>query len=214
LAFWLARQAARESPVPVLLSEAASDRAGLATLAGRGTQVSLSEFAHQLHDGQTPPQAFVEVEPRLRLLATAPRPQRDVDPDAMRTLLGHARDAHGLVVVDCGTAWAAASPVLAHATHVVWTVCASAPAVARAAHLLGAEVLPAPGRWREALVASATDPRPSASVRALRHLAAVRCERLVIAPYIAQLARGEPADGERLWRALNALAPLLRRERA
>ncbi len=59
--------------------------------------------------------------------------------------------------------------------------------------LLADDALPAPGRWREALLAITTERRPSASVRALRRLAAHRCERLALIPHSAAIARGEQA---------------------
>jgi hypothetical protein len=208
LALALARQAARESSAPVLVSESASDRAGLAVLAAQATALSLPQLAAHIHSGQPPPRPFEEPEPRLRLVAATPRRDGDVDADAMRELLKHARDAHGLVIVDCGTAWPAATAILDQATHIVWTLTASPPAIARATSLWEAGIAPAPGLRREALVASVTDRRQTTSVRALRRLAAERCERLVMAPFSAELARGEH-DVEPLWRVLSALGAWL-----
>ena len=54
LAYALARQAARESPVPVLLTEADARRAGLAVLAGQTTRLGLSDLAQRSGTG-TPP---------------------------------------------------------------------------------------------------------------------------------------------------------------
>ena len=125
-----------------------------------------------------------------------------------------AQAAHGLVVVDCGTSWVTAGPVLDAATHILWTLRASKDAVARARLLLASDALPAPGRRREVLVALAADRRSSASVRALRRLAAQRCERLVLAPYSDAVARGDLANpSQRLDRTLTGIAPILRRTR-
>ena len=76
LALCLARQAAHESAAPVLLTELAASSAGLAVLAGQASALSLGGLAQQVADGQTPARAFVELEPRLRLLASPPLARR------------------------------------------------------------------------------------------------------------------------------------------
>ncbi len=212
LAYLLARQAARESQAPVLLTEQNSRGAGLAALAGQATPHSLASLARLLATDDIPDASFVEVEPRLRLLAAAPQRAPAADPDEVRALLREARAAHGLVVVDCGTGGPALDWALTEATHVVWTLPACASAVTRARLLLASDALPPPGHWREALVVSAIEPAGRPSVRALRRLAAKRCERLVLCPYSEALTRGElPDDEQRLLRALSGLAPTLRR---
>jgi hypothetical protein len=214
LAFSLARQAARDSALPVLLSEADSSGAGLALVAGHAGPLCLSDLAARLADGEPPARSFTELEPRLRLVASAPRTALEAAPDAVRALLRDARAAHGLVVVDCGSAWGSTRAVLDEASHVIWTLPATAPAVARARVLFAGESLPAPGRWRELLVATAMERRAGAKVRTLRRLAANRCERLVLAPYVEALARGQQAaDDERLRAPLTALAATLGRSR-
>ena len=120
---------------------------------------------------QTPARAFVELEPRLRLLASPPRHGAETKPEHLRALLREARAAHGLVIVDCGTDWAATGAVLNEASHIVWALPASRTALARAQALLDSDILPRPGGWRELLAATALDHRSTASVRALRHLA-------------------------------------------
>jgi hypothetical protein len=214
LAFCLARQAARESKTPVLLTEADARGAGLAVLAGQTTEVCLPGLARQVAERQAPERSFAELEPRLRLLSSAPRRATESDPEHLRALLRDARAAHGLVIVDCGTDWAAAAPVLNEATHIVWALPATPAAVARAQLLFASGVLPQPGRWRELLAATAVYARSSARVRALRHLAADRCERLILIPHSEALARGDIAHGaEHLSRGLTGLAPTLRRGR-
>lgn len=213
IAYLLARQTARESQAPVLLTELASRGVGLAVQAGQAAPHSLTSLARHVATGDAPDASFAELEPRLRLLAATPRRTPKPDANEVRLLLREARAAHGLVVVDCGTADLSADSVLAEATHVVWTLPANPSAVTRARLLLPSDVLPPRGRWREALVVSALERgghRPS--VRALRGLAAKRCERLVLCPHSERLARGEPADDdERLLRALGGLTPTLRR---
>jgi hypothetical protein len=208
LAYALARQAARESSAPVLLSEFSPGPGGLATLVGATSALSLPELAQRIGDERAPEHLFVEIEPRLRLIASAPRLIAHLDGEAVDKLLGQAREAHGLVVVDCATAWASAGAVLARATDVLWTLPARADALARAEALWHTEMAPRPGRWREALVASVIDGRPSVSVRALRRLAATRCERLVLVPYVDAPAGCHAPHGG-LARALGAIGALL-----
>lgn len=212
LAFALARQAARESAAPVLLTESETHRGGLAVVAGQTTILGLADLAQQVADGQTPREPFLELEHGLRLIAAAPRQSTKPVPSQLDALLRDARSAHGLVVIDCGVAWTAGHPVLDASTHVIWTVTASRPAVAQARTLMGSDALPTPGRSREILVALAVDRRTGVSVRALRRLADLRCERLVLAPHSGALARGEPADPSLAFgRALAGIARVLRR---
>lgn len=214
LAFCLARQAARESQAPVLLTESDSRGAGLAALAGHVTPLCLCRLAQRVADGQAPAEPFVEIEAGLRLVASAPGRGADPDPEHLSALIREARAAHGLVIVDCGSAWATAGPLLDAATHIVWTVTATGAAVARAGLLVVSDALPRPGRWHEVLVAVARERRPSASVRALRRLAAQRCERLVLAPHSDALPRGDLADpSAHLDRTLTGIAHVLRRTR-
>jgi hypothetical protein len=214
LALCLARQAAHESAAPVLLTELAASSAGLAVLAGQASAVSLCGLAQQVADGQTPGRPFVELEPRLRLLASLPSHEAETEPEHLRALLRDARAAHGLVIVDCGTDWAAGGAVLNEASHIIWTLPATRAALARAKALLASNIPPQPGRWRELLAATAPDRLPSASVRALRHLAGQRCERLVLIPHSEALARGDIAHAsEHLNLALTGLGLTLRRAR-
>jgi hypothetical protein len=214
LAFCLARQAARESQAPVLLTEPDARRAGLAVLADRSTPLCLSRLAQRVAEGRAPAEPFVEIEHGLRLVASAPRRGADAEPGHVSALIREARAAHGLVVVDCGTSWITARSVLDAATHILWTVTASRDAVARARLLLASDALPPPGRARELLVALASDRRPTASVRALRRLAAQRCERLVLAPCSDAVARGDLAhSADSLGRTLTGIAAILRSDR-
>ena len=210
LALLLAHQAAAASAAPILLTEADPLRAGLAVLTGAATPRTLIDLAQQTaHD--TPPTAtFLELEPGLRLIAAAPRRSTRAAPAAVQALLGEARAAHGLVIVDCATTWSPDSPTLASATHILWTTPANPVGCARARALLDSDLMPPPGRAVEALVATAQHPRVGVSVRALRRLAAQRCERLVLIPYSDASARGDLACDDAA-HALNRLAPTLRR---
>lgn len=210
LALLLARLAARESSAPILLAESDPLRAGLATLAGRSTPRPLVGLAQDVADDLEPADTFVELDPGLRLIAAEPQPVGPVAPDALDVLLIQARDAHGLVVLDCGTHWAPDSTVLARATHIIWTLPATPTGLARGAAQLKS-AMPAAGRWQEALAATAVAARPLVSVRALRRLVRQRCDQLILVPHDEGLARGEAAAGDGGRHALEGIAPLLRR---
>jgi cellulose biosynthesis protein BcsQ len=210
LALLLARQAASDSAAPILLAETDPMRAGLAVLTGRATPRPLLALAQDVIDDRQPTDAFVELEHGLRLIAAEPQPATATPRGALDLLLAQARDAHGLVVLDSGTHWTPDSPILAHATHIIWTLPATPTGLARGATQLKAAMTTA-GRRREALAATATVTRPLASVRALRRLARQRGEQLVLIPHDEGLARGETTTSDRARHALSGIARLLRR---
>ena len=144
IALLLARQVAAASAAPILLAEADAQRAGLAVITGRATPRSLIALARELAEERTPTDTFVELDPGLRLIAAAPQTGASVEADALGALLAQARHAHGLVVVDCATTWTADSTVLAHATHIVWTIPATPLGLATGHARLN--VAPPPGR--------------------------------------------------------------------
>jgi hypothetical protein len=206
LALLLARQAAAESSAPVLLTELTSDSGGLAVATGHASPAPLAALARRVADGETPQETFVELAPRLRLIATAPTTQRGPEPEALQDLLEQARQAHGLTVVDCGTAHAATRVVSSHASHIIWSLPATPAGVARAEALFASSVLSPPGRAHEVLAAVATDRPTTVRVRALRQLARARCDRIVLIPHNRAL---DASDGG-LASALAALATTLR----
>ena len=211
LALLLARQAARESAAPVLVTEADPLRAGLAALAGQAAPHPLVELAQHVAEDAAPSDAFIELEPGLRLVAAMPRHFSTPDREAVGALLAEARAAHGLVIVDCGTAWTPDSATLAEATHVLWCVPATPAGLTQARALLDSDVMPRAGRRAEILVATAPGVRPRASVRSLRRLAAERCDRLVLIPHSDAAARGERLVDESVMHAVTGLASALRR---
>jgi MinD-like ATPase involved in chromosome partitioning or flagellar assembly len=209
LALLVARQAAGDSNAPVLLTEHDAQRPGLAAIAGRATPRPLVALAEDLANERAPVDTFAELSDGLRLIAAAPQPAPQVDPTAVHSLLDEARAAHGLVVVDCGTHWTKESPVLDRATHIIWTVAATPTAVARASVALDT-IAPPPGRAREALAAARLTPGRAVSVRALRRVAAPRCERLVLMPYDERVAHDPQHVDECARHALTALGSVLR----
>jgi hypothetical protein len=208
VALLLAHEVATASAAPILLAEADSHRAGLSVIAGRATPKSLVALAHELAEDRTPTDTFVEIDSGLRLIAAKPEPIATADSNSLGALLNQARDAHGLVVVDCGTSWTADSRVLAHATHIVWTIPATPLGLAAGQAQLN--LAPPAGRSLEVLTATAITPQPRVSVRALRKLARPRCERLVLIAHDDALARGEHTACDPTLRAVAAMAPTLR----
>ncbi len=213
LAWLLAREVAASSTAPILLTETDPLHGGLAALTGRATPHPLIELARHVAEHEAPGETFAELEPGLRLIAAQPRHRVPVDRDAFLGLLAEARAAHGLVTVDCATSWTHDSPILAAATHILWSIPATRAGVARAAALLDSDVLPPAGRALEVLVATAHQPRPPVSIRALRRLATGRCDRLILIPHSAATARGEHTVDQPIMHALTGLARTLRRTR-
>jgi hypothetical protein len=212
LAMAIAHKAATESATPVLLTEANGGGADMAALAGRAGPHSLLSLAGEVAQGGAPARTFIEIAPRLRLLASAPGRSPEVEASAVQALLRDARAAHGLVVVDCGSEPSRATAVLEVASHLVWAMPASQPALDRARVLFEGDNLPAPGRWREVLAAKAVGRAAGASVRDLRRLASLRCERLVLVPDSDALARADISLGAtQIQSALAGLTATLRR---
>jgi len=211
LALLLARQAAASSAVSVLLAEADPLRGGLAALTGHAAPHPLVELAQRVAEDAAPAETFLELEPGLRLVAAAPRRCETPDPEAVRALLGEARAAHGLVIVDCGTTWAADNPPLSAATHIVWCLPATPGGLARLRLVLDSDVLPPAGRCAELLVATAQGVGSRVSVRSLRRLAGERCDHLVLIPHSNQAPRGERVADEALAYAVSGVVTALRR---
>lgn len=213
LAWLLARQAARESPAPVLVCEPEAIGGGLADRAGCASTTALGELGELVDAGQRPPAgAFAALPDGLRMIAAGPRQAHAPPAGALARVLSDARAAHGLVVCDCRTLdHPAVDAILAQATHVLWTLPATAGALAQARAIIAADSLPAAGRAREALVAVATHRGACTNVRDLRALAATRLDRLVLVPHTPELAAGGETDRRsRLTGALTQLATFLR----
>ena len=107
----------------------------------------------------------------------------------MTRLLAHAREAHGLTVIDCGTLTRAAEQTAAAAaTHLAWVLTATTHGVRRGRRVL--EAAP-PMAGKELIVARNDVRQPSAPLRQLRRIAAERRAPLVLVPHLAGLERGE-----------------------
>lgn len=206
IALALAHRAAIESRVPVLVADNAGATGGLARLADAASPLSLAGLARLVADGAEPDRVFAELPSGLRLVATGPGNDGTAAPADTRAIVSQAREAHGLVVLDCGTRWLDDAAALDDADTVVWTMAATeaglrgAPATLARRHSAARTVLVA----RE----FAGVARPS--VRSLRALAAQGCERLVLWPDDARIA-DRPDAHELLEPVLAAIGPILQR---
>jgi MinD-like ATPase involved in chromosome partitioning or flagellar assembly len=207
----LARQAARESSAAVLLAESDSYRGGLSVLVGHETPHSLSALACAIAEGNQPTDTFLEFASGLRVIASGPRREAQASADVTRALLDQARDAHGLVVIDCGVDWASGHVAVGHATRIVWMVAGTAAGLASATAAFDGDLLPPASQRAEVLIARAVPAQPPATARALRRLARRRCTRLVLAAHDPNLARAEGQASDGTLRALTSIAPILRR---
>lgn len=204
LAHALARQAARESPRPVLLAETDASAGDQAALTGVVSPLGLSELALEFAAGRraTP---FVEAD-GLRVITGEPGAPFNSD---VTGLLRAAKVGHGLVVVDAGQARSSSAlALLGIASHVIWMTTVRPGAAAQGRALMATVgMLPA----RQALVARALSKDTMRSsngadnagspTKDLRELAESYCERLVLAP--------DSLDESRMATTLTALAGFL-----
>ena len=191
LAYLLARRAARHSSSPVLLAELAPG-GGLAALTGHASPLGLTELARAVADQRPVAQPFAQLDDGLRLIAAAHRPEPQPDlSEPLAGLLGDAHAAHGLVVVDTGGPGPQTDAVLEAASHVLYVLPASEPALRRA-QLLARGGLFARSRGRpSALVANALWPSRPLSTKQLRALAEPHTDRLLLIPHTPDLVRGQ-----------------------
>jgi hypothetical protein len=189
LAYLIALAAAREWAEPVLVADTGGPSGTLAAYAGVEVPRSLSELAEQLGSGR-PLGAGIYATRRdgLRVLASGPDfSAPDVD-DQLLPLLAHAREAHGLTVIDCGTLTRRAEQtVAAAATHLVWVLPATRSGVKRSRCILDAAP---PLAGKELLVARTDAGETKAPLRDLRRMAGERRALLVLVPHLSGLDRG------------------------
>ncbi|MEN3284325.1 MAG: hypothetical protein V7607_5465 [Solirubrobacteraceae bacterium] len=188
LAVAIARAAADQSSVPVLLAEAESCAGQLAAVVPDGPVTSLCDLALG-HGELAVPSSGLTV-----LAAHQPRAPRNVLKHQRGAATLHALDAlraaYGLTVIDCGTLMNFdARLMLSAATHVVWVLATDRAAVGRARSLLVSGAAPHPAGAREVIAAVAARARhvDRRGVRTLRELAELRCERLVLVPHLPSL---------------------------
>jgi hypothetical protein len=189
----------------VLLCEPEGPAAGLAVLAGRASPLGLGQLARETATGHTVPRPFAQLDGGPRLIARPPAMSDGIDPP-LGPLLHDARAAHGLVVADCGgVAHPQADQLIDAASHLLLCLPATNAALERTKVLLATRRELAQPAVRTALVAVATTPKPTASVRSLRRLARSRYQRLALIPHLPSGGR-DPAP-----HALDPIASFLRR---
>jgi hypothetical protein len=211
LAYLIALAASREWADPVLVADMGGPSGALAACAGVEVSRSLPELAEQLGCGK-PLGAGIYATRRdgLRILASGPDfSSPDVD-DRLNLLLAHAREAHGLMVIDCGTLnRCAEQAVAAAATHVAWVVPATRVGMERGWRIL--DVAPGPA-GKELLVARGDARQLKAPLRDLRRMAGERQALLVLVPHLSRLDRGDvDGCGEEAQVPVQAILGALRR---
>ena len=184
LALLMGRACARDGGA-ALVCDTGGPSGGLAAHARISSRSSLAHLSRLVAAGRPVDRRdmFATVGDRLRVIARPPHEHDAGDEGGLRRLLGDARAAHRLTVVDCAAPGAADRLALALATHTIRVLPASPAGLRRAEPALYAA--PAP-TGRELIVArrDSGDPAP---VRALRELADRRGAPLVLMPAIADL---------------------------
>jgi MinD-like ATPase involved in chromosome partitioning or flagellar assembly len=211
LSYLVALAAVRQSADPVLVADTGGPSGGLAACAGVEVERSLSEVAGALSAGVALGGGiYATGQDGLRVLATGPEFFSRPADHQLERLLAHAREAHGLTVIDCGTlARAAEQTAAAAATHLAWVLTATADGVRRGLRVLEA----APPMAGKELVVARNDVRQAnAPLRQLRQIAAERRAPLVLVPHLAGLdARRLDACAEAAQIPVQAILGALRR---
>ena len=191
----IARYARQRQGGPVLVADTGGPAGGLAAYAQTEAPRSLTELAELVQGGLPAGQPFATTRDGLRVLATGPRlPDDDGCPaDGVATVLEHARAAHPLTVVDCGTLTTPADRVaLRAATHVAWVLPATRSGAARAARVL--EAVNAHLLGRQLVVARRDHADTKAPMRDLKALAQRCGGPLILIPHLPDLHHGKPAE--------------------
>lgn len=209
LTYLLALNASKDATAPVLVCDTGGPAAALAAYAGQRSPLGLVVAAEALERGVLNGQLFAQLGDRLRLIAREPiLDESGLAPAALAELLGDAREAHELTLVDCGTLQRGAEgAVAARATHVVWVMCGEADDLARARAALRA--LPATAA-RELIVARMPAKKGRASTRRLMELARERGAVLVPFPELERPAADPRVACKRAAVALGAICGALR----
>jgi len=185
LALLMGRACARDGGA-ALVCDTGGPSGGLAAHARVSSRSSLAHLSRLVAAGRPVDRRDVSaaVGERLRIIARPSEEHDAGDEGGLRRLLGDARAAHRLTVVDCAAPGAAVDRLaLALATHTIRVLPASPTGLRRAEPALHAARAPT---GRELIVARRDSGRP-APVRALRELADHRGAPLVLMPAIADL---------------------------
>jgi MinD-like ATPase involved in chromosome partitioning or flagellar assembly len=190
LSYLIARFSARRQSDPVLVCDTGAPDGGLAHYAGVSTQRSLLELGEHVTAGLATGRLYVTGADGVRVLATGPRFPEQRAADGVHLVLDHARSAHALTVVDCGTLSRAADHIaLAMASHIAWVLPATPTGVRR-----GERVLDAVSPYllgRELIVARRDEREPKCALNDLKRLARERDATLVLFPELPDIRQPE-----------------------
>jgi MinD-like ATPase involved in chromosome partitioning or flagellar assembly len=189
VSYLTALAAARQWTDPVLVADTGGPSASLAAYAEVEVERSLGELAQQLADGVSLGGGiYATGRGGLRVLATGPEFSSRPADDQVEQILAHAREAHGLTVIDCGTLTRAVEQTAAAAaTHLAWVLTATTHGVQRGLRVL--EAAP-PIAGKELIVARNDVRQASAPLRQLKRIAAERQAPLVLVPHLGGLDAG------------------------
>jgi MinD-like ATPase involved in chromosome partitioning or flagellar assembly len=189
IAYLIARFSARRRSGAVLLCDTAGPTGGLADHAGVATALSLLEVAQHVTSGLSLGCVYAIAADGVRVLATGPRLTPRCDHDGVELVLEHARAAHALTVVDCGTLTREPDRVaLANASHIAWVLPATPGGVRRGARVLDA--IDHHRLARELVVARRDTREPKAALRDLKSVAERRNATLILVPHLPGLHDG------------------------
>jgi hypothetical protein len=216
VSYLIARFVAERANQDVLVCDTGGLTGGLAAHTGAESPLSLAEVAEQIALGHEIAGSVYAVDGRaesdgceLRVIATAPRFAASGEVRGLRALLGLARRAHALTVVDCGTLQRDADRLaLRLASHVAWVLPATGGAVHRGRRVLAS--LPAVDA-RELVIARRERRQRSAALRSLTGLARERGAPLVLLPHLPDLADDAQRAIDEARGALQAIAGVLTR---
>lgn len=165
---------------------------GLAAWVGVASPLGLARISRAVAHGEplaTP--VYATAPGGVRVIAGEASAERaELDDRGLAAVLTDAAANHGFTVVDAGTLGETAVTAAArHATHLVWTLRSSAPAVARAHQLLDA--IAPPGASRGETLAVLDAQADASERRALQDLAERRGATLLRMPTLDALHRGD-----------------------
>ena len=211
LAYLVALAAARQLDDPVLVADTGGPSGGLAAIAGVAAPRSLPELASRLATGVPLREGIYATGPAgVRVLAAGPQFTSSPPDGPLRRILGDARGAHGLTVIDCGTLGREVDrATAAAATHIAWVTLATNAATDSGLRVLDAAPY-MPGK--ELLIARRELRQPKAPLKELRRIAAQRGAPLVVVPHLGSLIHGRAERAaEEAQVALQAILGLVRR---
>lgn len=212
LAYLLAKHATIASGLPVLACDTGGPTAGLAAYSGIEVAHSLPRLANALAASDRPGTPIcVDDGTGLRIIARRPALDPPADADGLARVLGDARAAHALTVVDCGTLRGPTERhALALATHVAWVIPTNRVGIARSAATL--DLFELDGARPEVLVARNDPAEAKPPIEELTRMAERRRAPLVLMPSVPDLARQPVTEAlDATGQALEAIHSILRR---